>query len=182
MSDADAGAGGDPRTAYERLYSEFAAEVWAVAYARRCDADAARDVMQEAFLRLWRLIHSGTPPESPRGWLVRVARNLADDRSRSSFQRHGTRPPEDLRGLADAGRPPADTMARQATFAIVREELRSLPADDRELLTFRYALEYDIPRIARLFGISVGAVHMRLTRARQRLAERLARRDIAESP
>ncbi len=55
----------------------------------------------------------------------------------------------------------------------LRLELAALPAGDREILTLRYALEYSVVRIAEVLGISPIAVHMRLSRARHRLAERV---------
>ena len=58
-------------------------------------------------------------------------------------------------------------------FAAIRATLDELPPGDREILTLRYALEYDATRIADLLGINATAVHMRLSRARQRLADRL---------
>jgi RNA polymerase sigma-70 factor, ECF subfamily len=55
----------------------------------------------------------------------------------------------------------------------LRKELERLPPADREILTLRYALDYDTNKIADMLDINPTAVHMRLSRARQRLAERL---------
>ena len=52
--------------------------------------------------------------------------------------------------------------------------LEELPTADREILTLRYALDYDANTIAERLDIAVTAVHMRLSRARQRLAEKLS--------
>ena len=64
-------------------------------------------------------------------------------------------------------------MEKAEAFAAIRATLDELPPGDREILTFRYALEYDAIQIADLLGINATAVHMRLSRARQRLADRL---------
>jgi RNA polymerase sigma-70 factor (ECF subfamily) len=53
-----------------------------------------------------------------------------------------------------------------------------LPPADREILTLRYALDYNTGEIADLLAINATAVHMRLSRARQRLAERLKTQDV----
>jgi RNA polymerase sigma-70 factor, ECF subfamily len=68
---------------------------------------------------------------------------------------------------------PLEAMERAEAFARIRSTLEELPEGDRDLLTLRYALEYDAARIAELLGINATAVHMRLSRARQRLADRL---------
>ena len=51
--------------------------------------------------------------------------------------------------------------------------LDEMPQADREILTLRYALDYTTEEIAEALAINATAVHMRLSRARQRLAERL---------
>ena len=53
---------------------------------------------------------------------------------------------------------------------------------DREILTLRYALEYNTGDIAEMLGINATAVHMRLSRARQRLAERLKAQGVGQLP
>ena len=170
-------AGRDPgpgRAAdFEALYERHSREVWALAYARRMDADLARDVAQEAFLRLWKCWEDGEAIANPRAWLMRVARNLAEDHAKSAFRRNGTQPPEALNGLHGHDPQPLERLERNETFARIRALLEELPENDRTLLTLRYALDYDAQAIAELLGINATAVHMRLSRARQRLAERL---------
>jgi RNA polymerase sigma-70 factor (ECF subfamily) len=74
---------------FEALYERHSREVWALAYARRMDADAALDITQEAFLRLWKQWEEGEQIVNPRAWLLRVARNLAEDFAKSAFRRNG---------------------------------------------------------------------------------------------
>ena len=68
---------------------------------------------------------------------------------------------------------PLETLEREETFGQIRGVLGELSTSDREILTFRYALDYETEQIADILGINSTAVHMRLSRARQRLAERL---------
>jgi RNA polymerase sigma-70 factor (ECF subfamily) len=137
------------------------------------DADLAMDITQEAFLRLWKQWETGEEIQNPRAWLLRVARNLAEDYAKSAFRRNGTQPPELLNGVRSSLPLPADEMERQEQFAQLRAVLDELAPADREILTLRYALDYDANTIAERLGVAVTAVHMRLSRARQRLAERL---------
>src|SRR5438477_5700052 len=161
------------RTAFEEAYQRHSREVWALAYARWMNADTAMDITQEAFLRLWKQWQTGEEILNPRAWLLRVARNLAEDHAKSAFRRNGTHPPQTMNGVATDEPTPVDVMEREETFARLRNELEQLPKSDRELLTLRYCLDYDTNQIADLLEINHTAVHMRLSRARQRLAERL---------
>ena len=167
---------------FEALYQRHNREVWASAFARRMDTHAALDIMQEAFARLWQQWEDGTEILNPRAWLLRVARNLAEDHAKSAFRRNGTQPPELMNGVGSTAPQPLDELVRDESFAQIRALLEELAPTDREILTFRYALDYDAPTIAELLGINVTAVHMRLSRARQRLADRLAALGVQRSP
>ena len=168
--------GGSARRAeFELLYNQHSREVWALAYARWMDSDLAMDVTQEVFLRLWKQWEAGGEDiQNPRAWLLRVARNLAEDYAKSAFRRNGTQPPELLNGVRSSQPLPADELERQEQFAQLRAVLEELAPADREILTLRYALDYDANTIAERLNVAVTAVHMRLSRARQRLAERLS--------
>ncbi|MFO0878440.1 MAG: sigma-70 family RNA polymerase sigma factor [Gemmataceae bacterium] len=161
------------RSQFDSVYQKYSREVWAMAYARWMNADTALDITQEAFLRLWRKLEEGEPILNPRAWLLRVARNLAEDHAKSAFRRNGTHPPQTMNGVRSREAAPLDHLEREETFAQIRSVLNELSRADREILTLRYALDYDTPDIADYLGINPTAVHMRLSRARQRLADRL---------
>jgi RNA polymerase sigma-70 factor (ECF subfamily) len=164
---------GSRQAQFEALYAQHGRKVWAVAYARWMDADLAMDITQEAFLRLWKQWEEGEPIQNPQAWLTRVARNLAEDYAKSAFRRNGTLPPQLMSGVTSGEPLPIETLEQAETFAQLREVLEQLPQGDREILTLRYANDCDANEIAEILGINATAVHMRLSRARQRLAERL---------
>jgi RNA polymerase sigma-70 factor, ECF subfamily len=162
------------RVEFEALYERHGRAVWAVAFARWLDAETARDVMQESFLRLWREWEAGQDIQNPRAWLLRVARNLAEDTAKSSFRRNGTAPADYFVGVRSPEPSPAEQLELAERNARVRSVLEELPAGDRDILTLKYAMDYETDAIAELLGIQATAVHMRLSRARQRMAERLS--------
>lgn len=173
---------GQDRTDFDTLYQKHSREVWALAYARWMNADTAMDITQEAFLRLWKKWEEGEAINNPRAWLLRVARNLAEDHAKSAFRRNGTFPPQTMNGVQSRDSAPLENLEREETFAQLREVLQEMPQADREILTLRYALEYNTGDIAELLGINATAVHMRLSRARQRLADRLKAQGVHHLP
>jgi len=179
---ADSPAPDSPRAEFEALYQRYSREVWALAYARWMNADTAMDITQEAFLRLWKQWETGETILNPRAWLIRVARNLAEDHAKSAFRRNGTHPPQTMNGVQAQELMPLERLEREETFGQLRHILEQMPRGDREILTFRYALDYDTDEIARLLSINPTAVHMRLSRARQRLAERLKAQGVVQPP
>ena len=166
---------------FDALYQRHNKEVWALVYARWLNSDLALDIVQEAFLRLWKQWQEGETILNPRAWLLKVARNLAEDHAKSSFRRNGTCPPQSLNGVRGKEPSPSGRMEREETLALVRKGLADLPAGDREILTLRYALDYSSGQIADVLETTIPAVHMRLTRARQRLGERLSAEGVAKS-
>lgn len=166
------------RAEFEALHERHSREVWAIAYARWMNAETALDIAQEAFLRLWKEWENGAVIANPRAWLLKVARNLAEDNAKSAFRRNGTCSPHTMNGIQANGVSPLEKLERQEAFAQVREVLEELPEADRAVLTLRYALEYDTEQIAEALDINNAAVHMRLSRARNRLAEKLQARGV----
>src|SRR3989442_5668664 len=146
------------------------------------NADTALDITQEAFLRLWKQWETGETIINPRAWLLRVAHNLAEDHAKSSFRRNGTHPPQLMNGVRSKAPLPLERLEQEETFARLRNVLAQLSDPDREVLTLRYALDYNASQIAELLAITITAVHMRLSRARQRLAERLAAEGVSSVP
>jgi RNA polymerase sigma-70 factor (ECF subfamily) len=108
---------GQGRTDFDGLYQRYSREVWALAYARWMNADTAMDITQEAFLRLWKKWEEGEAIVNPRAWLLRVARNLAEDHAKSAFRRNGTHPPQTMNGVQSRDSPPLDNLEREETFA-----------------------------------------------------------------
>lgn len=170
------------RADFEALYQRHSREVWALAYARWMNADTAMDVAQEAFLRLWKQWEDGEVILNPRAWLLRVARNLAEDHAKSAFRRNGTHPPQTMNGVQGREPLPLESLEREETFGQLREMLAGLQQTDREILTLRYGLDYNTEAIAETLGINATAVHMRLSRARQRLADQLRANGIHHAP
>src|SRR6516165_9959228 len=129
---------GERHADFEGLYQRHSREVWALAYARWLNADLALDIMQEAFLRLWKQWEAGETVLQPRAWLLRVARNLAEDHAKSAFRRNGTHPPQTMNGVQAHDPLPLESLEREETFGQLREVLNQLPTADREILTLRY--------------------------------------------
>lgn len=139
------------------------------------DAERARDLAQEAFVRALR--HE---PKRPRAWLFQVAANLARDEARMVIRRkkHLVL----LKGEAEAHEQvpdPAQEMAERERWGLVREALDALSEKDREALLLWDAGQ-SYTEIAKQTGLAVGAVGTTLARARRRLAEAYRQREQAD--
>ena len=151
------------------VYEKQGRELWALLYAHCCDAERANDALQEAFVRLQE--QNGSPIRNLRAWLLQVGRNWLRDVARR--QRKAARPNGNLDALAGSTADPSFLVANEEVHARVRETLAQMRQDDREVLVLRYGLGWSSNRMADVLGTTAPAVDMRLSRARQRLAESL---------
>lgn len=168
-------ASGDPG-ATSQLYARHKDAIFGVAFRILRDHGDAADVLQDTFLLLIEG-RRGTPPSSSvRGWLLRVAQNLAIDRFRQRRVRSGPAEdhPADPERVADAPGP-----ARAAEHAEVARAIDAAVADLsprlRAAVLLRYAGGLSYEEVAEALDCSVGTVKSRLARAHARLAGPLAR-------
>ena len=165
------------RDTAERLAALFDAHherLYGLARRLSSNADDARDVVQETFLRAARApasLPDGLPNEQ--AWLVRVLINICRDRWRT----RAIRTRLDPRG--DAGRPlrPADLEAAFIARSLVWHALDAL-APRRRAVLIMYELEgADIPAIARLLGVTPVTVRWHLSLGRREMARIIRRHE-----
>lgn len=125
-------------------------------------ADAARDLTQDVFLRVSRTAVPAVGDGELKAWLFRIARNLAID-----FHRRRVR---DRAALApDTARP-----ASQDVDAAVTQALNELDALDRDVFLMREVAGLSYAEIAAACDLTQDAVRSRIHRARLDLRARLA--------
>jgi len=155
------------RTTFPELVRFLHRKVW--------DAERARDLAQEAFVRA--LQHE---PRRPRAWLFQVAANLARDEARTVIRRkkHLVLLKSEAEAQEPTGGDPAGDLTEQERWAAVREALDTLSDKDREALLLWDAGQ-SYTEIARQLDLAVGAVGTTLARARKRLAKAYQEREKA---
>jgi len=145
-----------------------------IAYARRLlgDPERARDVVQEAFLRLCRADPSHV--DDVRRWLFTVCRNRALDELRRRRHVETTAEPQVVNGRADAA-PATDVVVerRDAARAAVRA-LDTLPAKEREVIHLKFREGMSYRQIATVTGYSLSHVGVLIHTGMKRLRGRLA--------
>lgn len=145
------------RDAFPELVRFLHRKVW--------DAERARDLAQEVFVRALR-----EEPDQPRAWLFHVAANLARDEARTVIRqrKHLTL----LEGGADRQPPedPHEALVRRERRDQVRAALERLGERDRDILLLWNA-GFDYTEIAQKTGLAPSAVGTTLARARKRLVE-----------
>jgi RNA polymerase sigma-70 factor, ECF subfamily len=130
----------------------------------------AEEVTQDVFLALFRHLQRGKSRRNLRGWIFRVAHNLAL-KQRAANKRLQAALDDDstiARAKLDVTPNPEELMTSGQTLQRLRTVLRALPEQDRCCLSLRAeGLRYR--EIAAALGISLGSVSLSLTRSLARL-------------
>jgi len=154
---------GDVR-AFEVIFDRHAAAAFSLAY-RMCGRRAmAEDVVQEAFLSLWRSGAQYDPGRgSVRAWVLSAVRNRAVD----AFRRESVRDRRSVSDDALADRVPdgmrTDVEAERRDDARrVREALQGLPGEQRQVIELAYFGGFTHSQIAELLGLPPGTVKGRM--------------------
>ncbi len=143
-------------------------------------SEEARDIVQEAFIRVWANLDQFNPRYRFSTWLFRIAHNLAIDHlRRRRFQVSSLERGDDDEGNAmqldpvDPGRGPlGDLTNRQLAEALARE-IRDLAPAYRELVILRHLVGLSYNEIAELKELPLGTVKNKLFRAHSVLREAL---------
>jgi RNA polymerase sigma-70 factor (ECF subfamily) len=141
------------------------------------DREAAAEVVQDAFMALWRRAHQYEPSAgSLSGWLLSIARHRAIDRLRGDARRPLQRA-EPLEAAAlnlrETSAQPDTLVARRWVQSVVQSAVAALPDWERDVVRLAYADGLSQSAIAERLDIPIGTVKSRTRRAMAHVRSRL---------
>jgi len=166
---------------YEAIVQRYARHVYNIAYRMAGNEADARDLVQEAFLRVYRALRRVEPDAPLERWLYRIVSNLHIDllrkRPRARVESLDA-PVETARGevskeIADLESSPEAILEREQLDAAIQRALGTLPQELRLVVVLSDIEGLAYEEIATMLHIPLGTVKSRLHRARQSLQQRL---------
>ena len=164
----------DPR-AFEVVYERHSGAAFSLAYRMVGRGNVAEDVVQEAFLSIWR---SGARYERARGsvrtWVLGIVHHRAIDQLRRSSV-HSKRRASD-EGLEERieARERTDTeVARREEAETTRSALETLPAEQSHVIELAYFGGFTHTEIADILETPVGTIKGRMRLGLEKLRGRL---------
>jgi len=145
---------------FEALYKEYAPRLYRFCLIQMRNSADAEDVLQEVFLKRIDQAPVFRSAEHERRWLYQVALNQCRNEQK---RKHRTEVPLEI----------ADRVALAAEEQALLEEVAALPEKLRTVIHLHYYEGYSVQEIARIVGITVSGVKMRLKRGREALKIRL---------
>lgn len=166
---------GDAR-AFEAIYDRHGSAAFSLAYRIAGNRSAAEDIVQEAFLSVWRSSVRYNPERGNlRSWLLSVVHNRAIDSIRRAVVH--TRHQVDAEGLEERKAAPELTdveAIRRAESRTVRAAMEQLPPDQLKVVELAYFGGFTHSQIADMLGMPLGTVKGRMRLALDKMRDGLA--------
>ena len=168
--------------AFETLMHKYYKRILNFIYRIVGDRQAAEDLTQEVFIRVYQSAPRYHPKARFQTWIFTIAKNLSLNEVRNRRRKSGISLQEEIktphgdmvRQIEDPGAVHAgDKLAGQEKQALVREAVHSLPENQRMAVLLRRYEGFSYEEIAGTLQCSVSAVKSLLNRAKENLKERL---------
>ncbi len=166
---------------YEAIVQRYARHVYNVAYRMTGNEADARDLSQEAFLRVYRALRRVERDAPLESWLYRIVSNLYIDLLRKRPRQRVESldaPLETARGeltreLPDVAANPEAIFERNQFDSTIQRALGLLSEELRMVVVLSDVEGFSYEEIAAMLRVPLGTVKSRLHRARQTLQQRL---------
>jgi RNA polymerase sigma-70 factor (ECF subfamily) len=173
-------------TAFRRLVERHQRRAFSIAFALVRDENDANELVQDAFLRVFKSLGSFQGGSTFFTWLYRIITNLSIDLKRKPGRQAMADLDEarlDVDSEADIDLPflsrldgadPVDVVRRREIAARLQAALDALPSYHRAVIVMREIDGLSYEEMAQVMGVSKGTIMSRLFHARQKLQRALA--------
>jgi RNA polymerase sigma-70 factor, ECF subfamily len=168
---------------FEELVRRYQRPIAAYVYRMVGDYDAALDLSQEVFIKVYNSLARYRSEFKFSTWIYKIAHNAAID----YLRRHAVRE-QSLAGSLDGERreisieskrlTPEQESERKERCSEIESIVQLLPAAYRELIALRHSHDLSYDEIAEVTGLPLGTVKNRLFRAREAMRDQLRQRGI----
>jgi RNA polymerase sigma-70 factor, ECF subfamily len=156
-------------TALETLYSRYSGVSFSLALRVTSNRETAEEVVQEAFLSVWRRASTYMPGRgSVRTWLLGIVHHRAIDVVRARVSRGPMVVLDDI-GEIDGGGDPWPEVQQKLDRETIRGVLVSLPGEQRRCIELAYFGGYSYPEIAKQLDVPLGTIKSRMRLGLQRM-------------
>jgi RNA polymerase sigma factor (sigma-70 family) len=155
------------RKSQEMLYRRYAGAMYNLCLIYENDRDNAKDILQEAFIKIFRNIDSFDRKGSLKGWMKKIITNTAIDHYRKNCNEAQFIPIENIVHPSSN----EESVASILNTNDIISQVNRLP-DGARMIFQLYAIEgYSHKEIAELLNISVGTSKSQINRAKQLLQQ-----------
>ena len=162
--------------AWEALVRRYQGRVYGIAYHYAWNPEDARDLSQEAFIRIYQNLALCTDEKTFLPWIIRITRNVCIDhlrRKKARIPMHHL-DPDELSTLRSSGDDPAQSYEADSRKRLIHTALQEMTDLNREIILLKDIQGLTMEEIAVILNVPLGTVKSRSNRARIELAHKLA--------
>jgi RNA polymerase sigma-70 factor, ECF subfamily len=174
-------AGAD--SGFEELVKRYQRPISAYVYRMVGDYEAALDLTQEIFIKVYGSLDRYRPEFKFSTWIYKIAHNSAVDHLRRNATREqslisGTDGDHFELPLESARPTPEQESERKERRIEIEAVIRTLPENYRELIVLRHSQDLTYEEIVEVTGLPLGTVKNRLFRAREMMRQQFLQKGI----
>lgn len=171
---------------FEELVRRYQRPIAAYVYRMVGDYDAALDLTQEVFIKVYNSLGRYRSEYKFSTWIYKIAHNAAIDHLRRHTARAQTLSNSDVAErqevvLESRRLTPEQESERNERCLEIETVVQLLPHAYRELIVLRHSHDLSYDEIAEVTGLPLGTVKNRLFRAREAMREQLVQRGITNA-
>ena len=156
--------------AFAALYDRHSQAAYCLAYRMMGEKQAAEDLAQEAFIKVWRRAGSYRAQKgSVRTWILSIVHNRGIDQLRSHASRRRTQEKIEASAASSQRSEAFAETWRNTQSEQVREALSTLPKEQLKILELAYFSGYTHVQIAELLNVPLGTVKGRMRLGLQKM-------------
>ncbi len=135
----------------------------------QCDQEEAEDILQEAFIKIWKNLNGYDPRLTLESWLFRIVHNetISFWRKKTSFGKDRTVAIDDDRLMEMFAEDQTSETNRDLTFKVIENVLPMLKQEYREVLVLKFLEDKSYEEISDILKIPEGTVATRINRAKK---------------
>lgn len=168
------------KEAFAKLVDKYNRRVYNLAYRLTSNPEKAKDIAQEAFIKVYRSLDKYDPSYKFSSWLLKTVSNLCID-----FHRTRQTATASLEKIIESGAESAilsDATVKASTEEVIEERLEQLelktviqegiellPMDYKSVLILRHVQSLSYKEIAQILNLPMGTIKARIFRARKLL-------------
>jgi RNA polymerase sigma-70 factor, ECF subfamily len=161
--------------AWEALVRQFQSRVYGIAYHYVGNAEDARDLAQEIFLRVFENLSACSDARMFLPWIIRISRNACIDHLRKKKARSDGKGValETIADLPSGGATPEQQWADSSRKRLIYRALKELTGLNQEIIILKEIQGMHLEEIASMLEVPLGTIKSRSNRARIELARKV---------
>lgn len=139
----------------------------------QCNQDEAEDILQDAFIKIWKNLHGYDPRLTLESWIYRIVHNetISYWRKKTSYSKNNVVQIDEGKLNMFVAEEDFDDIENEKRFRIIEEVLPLLKQENREVLVLKYLEDKSYEEISDILRIPEGTVATRINRAKKTFRE-----------